>query len=237
MVISCNGTVIKATDSVKYLGATLDQSLSCDSMARSVIKKANSRLKFLYRKRQFLTHHTKKLLVMSLIQCHFDYACSFWYSALTQSLKNRLQTTQNKMIRFVMDLDNRSHICPNLFQYLNWLPVEKRVNQITLSHVFKVKSGTAPDYLQDSFVPISSVHNHSTRLRVTACASTDSTFSFSFRDSGCFSLPKVKGFGKKSFAYLGCNLWNDLPFHIKHSSASKDFNAAVKSHFLRMLAK
>ena len=174
---------------------------------------------------------------MSLIQCHFDYACSFWYSALTQSLKNRLQTTQNKMIRFVMDLDNWSHICPNLFQYLNWLPVEKRVNQITLSHVFKVKSGTAPDYLQDSFVPISSVHNHSTTLRVTACASTDSTFSFSFRDSGCFSLPKVKGFGKKSFAYLGCNLWNDLPFHIKHSSASKDFNAAVKSHFLRMLAK
>ena len=28
---------------------------------------------------------------------------------------------------------------------------------------------------------------------------------------GCFSLPKVKGFGKRSFAYNGCQFWNKLP--------------------------
>lgn len=45
--ITCNGSVIEPTTSVKYLGATLDQSLSFDTMACSVLKKANSRLKFL----------------------------------------------------------------------------------------------------------------------------------------------------------------------------------------------
>jgi len=52
--ISCNGTDIKSTSSVKYLGALLDNSLSCDEMVTSLIQKVNSRLKFLYRKHNFL---------------------------------------------------------------------------------------------------------------------------------------------------------------------------------------
>ena len=52
--ISCNGNNISATSSVKYLGATLDQNLSGEAIAVSVIGKANCRLKFLYRKSKFL---------------------------------------------------------------------------------------------------------------------------------------------------------------------------------------
>ena len=37
--ISCNGTKIKATHSVKYIGATLDQHLSCESMVNEIIIK------------------------------------------------------------------------------------------------------------------------------------------------------------------------------------------------------
>lgn len=65
--VSCKGTDIQSTSNVKYLGATLDQSLSGEAMASSIIKKANARLKFLYRKRDYLTFHTKKHLVMALI--------------------------------------------------------------------------------------------------------------------------------------------------------------------------
>ena len=72
--ISCNGTDIWSTSSVRYLGALLDNPMSCDEMVDSVIQKVNSRLKFLYRKRTVLNEHTKKRLVSSLIQCNFDYA-------------------------------------------------------------------------------------------------------------------------------------------------------------------
>ena len=51
--ISCNGIDIQATSSVKYLGATLDQNLSCNVIARSVVTKSNARLKYLHRKSVF----------------------------------------------------------------------------------------------------------------------------------------------------------------------------------------
>ena len=87
-----------ALSSVKYLGATLDQCLSCESMAGFTIKKTYSRLQFLYRTHNYLTQHIKRLFVMALIQCHFDYACSFWYHGLLQVWKNKLQTSQNKIM-------------------------------------------------------------------------------------------------------------------------------------------
>ena len=88
---------------------------------RPVIQKANARLKFLYRKRIFLNLTTKKLLVMSLIQCHFDYACSFWYTGLSKVLKNKLQVTQHKIIRFVLNMDSRAHVGSEVFKSLDWL--------------------------------------------------------------------------------------------------------------------
>jgi hypothetical protein len=41
----------------KHLGTTLDQSLSGEAMACSIIKKANAGLKFPYRKRDYLISH------------------------------------------------------------------------------------------------------------------------------------------------------------------------------------
>ena len=136
---------------------------------------------------------------MSLIRCRFDYACSFWYLGLSQLLRNRLQVIQNKMIRFVLKLDPRSHIGSDEFKSLGWLQVSKRVDQIILNHIFRIKSGTSPDYMGEHFIPASSVHNYSTR----------------FRENGNFLDPKVKGFGRKSFAFTGCSLWNRLPPNVK----------------------
>ena len=151
---------------------------------------------------------------MALIQCHFDYACSVWYHSLTQALKNKLQTTQNKIIRFVLDLDSRSHIGQHHFKSLNWLPVHKRVNQIILCHVFKIKHGIAPDYLSDQFTPQESVHSHNTRL----CR------------KGAFAVPKVKGFGLKSFFYLGISLWNNLPASITQTEKLSSFKTSIKKY-------
>ena len=131
---------------------------------------------------------------MSLIQCHFDYACSFWYPGLSKLLENKLQVTKNKIIPFVLNMDSRAHVGSEVFESLGWLPVSKRVDQIILNHVFTVKSGQSPDYTVEHFIPTSSIHSYGTR----------------FREAGCFSIPTVKSFGKKSFGYNGCVLWNEL---------------------------
>ena len=231
--ISCNGATISATSSVKYLGATLDQNLSGETIAMAVIGKANSRLKFLYRKSKFLTMHTRKLLVSSLIQCHFDYSCSFWYPGLTQFLKSRLQSTQNKLVRFVLGLDNRSHVGEEQFVYLNWLPVSKRVDQIMLGHVHKIRYGLAPDYMGEHFIPLKTVHSRNTRSNVFVTNNCPSVVNdFQFNDTGIFAKPRVKGFGEKSFVSRGVLLWNDLPQSLRDIPKSSNFKTSVKKHML-----
>ena len=120
---------IKQHSKVKYLGCMLDETMSGETMALSVINKINNKLKFLYRKNRFLTPTLRRLLCNALIQPHFNYACSAWYPNLTKKLKNRIQTSQNKCIRFCLQLDKMTHISHKEFETLNWLPVTERANQ------------------------------------------------------------------------------------------------------------
>ena len=114
-----NGTEIKQYEKVKYLRYTVDQSLSGESVALNVIDKVNSRLKFLHRQNHFLTTPLRRLLCEALIQLHFDYACTAWFSNLSKRLKLCLQVSQNKCIRFCLELDKRSEICIKGFLQLN----------------------------------------------------------------------------------------------------------------------
>ena len=62
---------------VTYLGATLDQSMSGEYMGQNVVKKVNTRLKFLYRSSSYLNAKVRKLLASALIQAHFDSVQTF----------------------------------------------------------------------------------------------------------------------------------------------------------------
>ena len=96
---------------------------------------------------------------------------------------NKLQVTQNKIIQFVLNMDSKAHVGSEVFKSLGWVPVSKWVDQIILNHVFKAKSGQSPGYMVEHFIPASSIHLYGTR----------------FTETGCFSIPTVKSFGKKSF--------------------------------------
>ena len=102
--IACHGHIIKSQSSVKYLGIDIDENLSGESIVNGIIKKVNSRLRFMYRKANCLSAETRKTLSMALIQCHFDYSCSSWYASVSQSLKNKLQVAQNKTVRFIKNM-------------------------------------------------------------------------------------------------------------------------------------
>ena len=118
-------------------------------------------IKFLYRKSQFLDTNTRKLLASALVQCHYDYACSFWYSGLTKRTKSKLQISQNKLIRFKLNLQPRKHLSSKQFKSLGWLPIEQRVEQLKLNHVYRVLGGTASTYLSGRLTLNN--HSHNTR--------------------------------------------------------------------------
>ena len=136
-----------------YLGCLLDEALSGESMALKIINKINSKLRFLYRKNRFLSPPLRRLLCNSLIQPHFDYACSAWYPNLNKRLKSKLQILQNKCIRFCLNLNNRAHIGQKEFEKINWLPVNDRFKQVISSMSFKFCNNTTPPYMNDVFKP------------------------------------------------------------------------------------
>ena len=125
--VRCAGTTLVCQTHVKYLGIHLDQSLTGERVADKIICKSNDKLKYLYRHTKNVNMKTKNLLTSALIQCHFDYACSSWFSGLTKKYKPRLQCTQNKVIRFLLNAPARSHIGLREFRLVNMLPVELRV--------------------------------------------------------------------------------------------------------------
>ena len=108
--VKCNNEVIKHVNSVKYLGLQIDNDLAGYNIVKGILKKVNSRLKFLYRHKDMLSFNCKKTLCSALIQCHFDYACSFWYPRVCKELTKNLQVMQNKIIIFIAYLDSRAHI-------------------------------------------------------------------------------------------------------------------------------
>ena len=52
--VQCKDHIIKAQDSVRYLGLFIDNHMNCEKIVNSITGKVNSRLKFLYRHAKYL---------------------------------------------------------------------------------------------------------------------------------------------------------------------------------------
>ena len=131
------------------MGCELDQYLSGESMVTKVLGKINGRL---FRKKSFLNGSLRRMLCNSLIQPHFDYACSAWYPNLNKKYTKKIQIAQNKCIRFCLFLENRAHIGINEFRKINWLPTRERFEQCVSAGVYKFCKNFSPSYMSDIFV-------------------------------------------------------------------------------------
>ena len=171
-------------------------------------------MKFLYRYSNILDLKARKTLCSALIQSHFDYSCSSWYSGLNKGLKRKLQIIQNKMVRFILNLDSRAHIGCKELEQLNMLNVPNRVKQIKLTHMFKIWNKTSPEYLFDNFLKISD-----TALRHCTRASANNFF-----------LPRVQGNCCNTFFYSAIKDWNSLPSETKQIQILSTFKERVKEN-------
>ena len=210
---------IKQHPQVVYLGCTLDSRLSGEAMASQALGKINGRLKFLYRKRGFLTPSLKRLLCNALIQPHFDFACLAWYTNLKKKLKKKVQTCQNKCIRFCLDMGNRDHIGVQEFKKINWLPTKERFEQCLLVSIYNFFNKRAPEYFDEMYYPAE--QGHKTR------------FSFKKLILSCRTTNR----GLRMLSYLGPRLWNGLHTEIKSASSTNNFKHKMKNCFFTQLQK
>ena len=115
---------------------------------------------------------------------------------------NRLQTAQNKSVRYILKYNGRQHIGFSDFSKLKLLDVGRRVDYLTLNLMYNIFHKLAPSYMCNV-----NLVSHRYNTRRSDCA---------------FVIPKVKGQGSKSFKFNGIKLWNNLPVAIRKAQ-TKDF--------------
>lgn len=84
------GDVVRTSDKVKYLGVWLDNTLSMEHHIQARIKAAAHGIRSIAQIRKFIDLETAKLLAVSLVLCHLDYANSVLY-ALPKRTIQKLQ--------------------------------------------------------------------------------------------------------------------------------------------------
>ena len=187
-------------------------------MVDSVVKKVIGRLKFLYRYSSYLNQSLHKNLCAALVQCHLDYCCTAWFSSVSTRSRYKLQITQNKIVRFIMNLSQRTHVDQLTRNSVKLLSTLDRVKQLWLNHVYNIFNGSSPPYLTHNFTRLSRSHTHHTR---------SSSFNF--------FIPRVRGMASKSFYYNAILDWNALPPHIQTISNKLEFKRQSRNTWLRLL--
>ena len=213
--VICNGTKIGCTKQVKYLGAQMEQNLSGDAMAKNVLGKVNGRLKYLYRQGKYLPKNLKHTLCNALLSPIFDYACSSWYNGVSVKYKHKLQTCQNKIIRYILGLGSRDHVGPEELDKVGWLDVSHRAAQQQLHHVHNIFYSRSPGYLGLNFVRANARHNYYTR---------NSNFGF--------CVERTNSISNKTFYSNGIKLWNSLPRTLQSLESKIGFKTELKKHLI-----
>ena len=186
-------------------------------MALHALTKVNAKLKFLYRKRSFLSTCLRRLLCNALIQPHFDFACLAWYPCLNKKFKKKIQVAQNKCIRYCLNLGNRAHIGTKEFEKINWLPTKERFEQCVCVGIFNFSVGASPTYISEMYFP----------LEQSQCTR---------RSFNKLWIPNQRtNRGLKCLSYLGSRLWNMLPNFLKSAKNVNDFKHKLKESFFNSL--
>ena len=170
--------------------------MSGTSVIEEIINKCNTRLKFLYRYKDILNLEMRKTLCTALVQCSFDYSCCSWYPGLNETFKKKLQVMQNKMIRFILRLENTSSIRNNELVNAGFFKVSDRVKQLLLGHAFKIRNNLCPNYLTENIVKLNENTDRS------------ETRSKAFN----FQVPRISS---NTFAFNAIKEWNNLSNSIK----------------------
>ena len=136
---------------------------------------------------------------------HFDYCSNIW-GHCSNTLLLRVERLQKAVARVLLDCDFNipSRV---LFESLKWLPFRQRIFYNESVLMYKVQNNLAPKYL-NVFRSVQEVHSRNTR-------SAD-------RDNLYIPRHRTQIF-KRSFAYNGVKIWNDLPADVKSSSTLQSF--------------
>lgn len=196
---------IHASESVKYLGITIDRHLRWNVHTDHTVKKLRSLLSRFRILRAYLTVPQLRILYFSLVESHLAYGIIGWGGAYKNSLKN-LEVIQKWILKIIF---NKPKTYPTELLY-----AEARVFDLRQLFAFCVLNG-----LRCSGENIDIVrHTYQTRQRGVLC-----------KTHRCH-----KTIGQRSYWYIGQRLFNILPIHIRNVASPVAYKIRLKRWLLEL---
>ena len=126
--------------------------------------------------------------------------------------------SQNKCIRFCLQLDKRSKIRIKEVLQLSWLNFQDRYLQFIVSDIFKFQNDQCPDYFDELFCPVGE--------NGVITRSSNKKLKLPFRKTKLWI---------QSLSYVGFNTWTSLPDNWKSATSVNSFKHFIKEDFLKKL--
>ena len=180
--LDIDGSVVHASNKLKFLGVVIDAHLSWEAHISQVVKKCNYILVSFYRLRQYFTEEAMKLIMEAFVFPHLYYCLCAWGGATKIQLRKI-----KKLINFAARIVTR----------LKRPKIEHLVEERDLSKVFRLLTDPmTPTAIRDLLVPCADISSRTTRAS----------------QSGVLRLPRRRLTGsQRSFSFRAAAGWNALP--------------------------
>ena len=143
---------LTAVTKAKYLGVTLDSTLSFNFHIDSISKKANSVLSFIQRNLRKCYHKVKIDAYNYFVKPILDYSASVW-TPYTIKYLNKLEAIQKRAAQFIVSDFRRTSSISEILKSLQWKSIEIQHKELRLLMLYKIIHGLVVLPLPDYVIP------------------------------------------------------------------------------------
>jgi len=137
------GSDLKKVDFYKYLGVTLNSSLTWSNHILSAISSGNRALGFVRRNLKSCSKETKLMCYKTLVRPHLEYASAAWDPFLAGEI-HKLEMVQRRAARFICNKYERTKSVSALLDDLNLSTLQERRQNSRIKMFYKLDSKKIP---------------------------------------------------------------------------------------------
>ena len=149
---------IKQVFDTKFLGLTLDETLSWKTHTKNLLKQVRSTFGIVRASKGYLNSHSLKLLYYTMIQSKIQYCITTWCHG-NKTIKNKLQNTCNKYIKLINEKQPKVN---GSITSLPFLSIDQLLSKEIATFMYKFNNKLLPKTFE-KFFQLNQCNNRATR--------------------------------------------------------------------------
>ena len=194
IVIKLSGHKLTPTNSIKYLGIFLDDTLSGKSHIESLLPKLERANAMLTKVRHYVDQNKLMSIFYAIFSSHLTYGCQIWGTKVKSALFKKVLSQQKRAMHIITFSNYDAHSEP-LFKTLNVLKLKDQISLLNCLLVHDHSRHLLPTSFNDYF---------------TECAELRDTDDL--RRAGSLFVPHTNtvNYGRNSIKLKAIHTWNYL---------------------------